>query len=269
MTRDELLELIPLYVLGHLEQDELRQVEALLKTDIDAQQQLHEYQALHETFVLSTPLRQAPAHLQDDLRRRLGAAAPSSAATQVTSKPTPAHIAAQQPTRITPRPTLPQETVPRRRAPLRALTGLAAVLAVTIVAIVLFRMAQDPYRLYEQITSQAGFARVPITALEDFGVGGELVISADRRSAVLALSNLPAITDAQTLQVWLAQANPELVVSGGLFRPMPGADGHTYLALPLDRSVDEYLRFSVSLEAAGGSQFPDKPTGPRILVVTL
>jgi anti-sigma-K factor RskA len=66
-----------------------------------------------------------------------------------------------------------------------------------------------------------------VTSLEDLGIGGELVISEDRRSAVLALSDLPVITDAQTLQLWLAQANPELVVSGGLFRPMPADDGRT------------------------------------------
>lgn len=227
MTRDELIDLLPLYALGHLDPEETAAVETLLATDDEARRLLAEYQAVRETFVLSTPLRQVPEHLQDDLRKRLATENALAAPTRVVAKPTPTQVALPQPTLMTPKPSLPSRGQRSRRLPITVLGGLAAALVLVAAVVLLLRAGQDPVRLYAQIASQAGARRVAVTSLEDLGIGGELVISEDRRSAVLALSDLPVITDAQTLQLWLAQANPELVVSGGLFRPMPADDGRT------------------------------------------
>ncbi len=269
MNREELIELLPLYALGHLDPEEKLAVEALLRDDAEARQLLDSYRLVQDTFILGTPLRQAPAHLQADLRHRLAMENAAQGPTQVTRRPLPADLASQQPTQQMRKPALRSRKLSRPRFSSVAFGGVAAALLLVVALLAFLRLGDNPVREYAQIIAQSGAERIAVTSLENFGIQGELVISADRRAAVLALSNLPAVTDAQTLQLWLAQVEPPIVVSGGLFRPMPAEDGRTYLTLPLDRPVDGYLRFSVSLEAEGGSQFPDKPTGPRIVVVAL
>ncbi|MEP6988838.1 MAG: hypothetical protein ABI970_24770, partial [Chloroflexota bacterium] len=87
MDRNELLDLIPAYALEALEPDEKQQVEALLKTDVEAQQLLAEYQDITNNLILATPARRAPVHLQDDLRKRLAANRPVQAAPSTAVRP--------------------------------------------------------------------------------------------------------------------------------------------------------------------------------------
>ena len=60
MDRNELLDLIPAYALEALEPDEKRQVEALLKTDSEAQQILADYQDIAHNLILATPSTACP-----------------------------------------------------------------------------------------------------------------------------------------------------------------------------------------------------------------
>ena len=71
--REELLNLIPAYAIGALDEQERIDFEAWLQTDPEAQAILADYQIVADHLVALAPLRPAPAHLQADLRQRLTA----------------------------------------------------------------------------------------------------------------------------------------------------------------------------------------------------
>src|SRR5512138_1779533 len=86
MAHDEhslLRENIPAYALGALDAEDVRALEAHLRTCQACQAELAEYRALSEHLVLSVPSRQpSPA-----LRRRLQSRLPSARAAQKASRP--------------------------------------------------------------------------------------------------------------------------------------------------------------------------------------
>src|SRR5690349_9153281 len=115
MNRETFLDLIPAYALGALDADEREAFETMLANDAEAQKLLAEYQGFTDLLVLTTPAQPAPAHLKDDLRKRL-------TEQRKTSKPVPEII------------TLPKspQPVPVRRSnrTMAGLLALAAMLAV-------------------------------------------------------------------------------------------------------------------------------------------
>lgn len=237
MNREDLFDLIPAYALGALDPDERAEVEALLAADAEARQLLADYERITGALVLAAPARPVPAGLQDDLRRRLAADRAAN----------------------------PQPRA--RRSWLPALVGMAAALLLALGALAVLRTPADPgAALYQRITSESGARRYPLEPGLQETTSGELVASADGRAAVIRVQTLPPIKADQTFQLWLADAGG--VRSGGLFR-FDDPAGTNYLIVPLDKPVDEYRAFGLSLEPAGGSPYPDRPTGPRVLRIEL
>jgi anti-sigma-K factor RskA len=246
MDRNTLLDLIPAYALGALDANERADVEALLAADVEAQQLLAEYQAVTEALVLATPARRAPAHMGDDLRRRLAAAPPASDQAAIKSLPT------------------------QRRAVLWTVLAAAAVVIVLAGLLLVLRntkpQSPDPAQLYAEIAAQPDALHIPITPVFQPSTSGELVASADGKQAVVLVENLPAIAANQTFQLWLV--DPAGAHSGGLLQ-FANAQGPNYIPLPLDKPISDYVGFGVSIEPQGGSPKSDGPTGPRAFGITL
>jgi anti-sigma-K factor RskA len=251
MDRETLLDLIPAYALGSLDAEEQQLVEALLAEDSEAQQLLAEYQAITDLLVLAVPVQPAPSHLQADLRQRLA---------QRREPETPA-----APVVAVPRPVLPAVT-----SPLRRWLALAAILTVIFGVVALLNSLQTPdlsgEALFSQLAAREDVIRVALVPGEDMTqLAGELVAVPDGTEAVIAVSNLPVLSEDETYQLWLAA--PDGVISGGLFAAE--SDGATYIVLPITRPVSSYNGFGVSREAAGGSPFPDRPAGTGVFRVPL
>ncbi len=238
MNREELLDLIPAYALGALDPDEHAEVEALLAADAEARHLLADYERLTSMLALAAPARSAPAGLQDDLRRRL---------------------AANRLPNVRPYPRLPWLSV---------MVGVAAALLVAVVGLLaVLRTPADPgAELYQRIVADPGARRYPLEPGLQETTSGELVASADGRAAVIRVQTLPPIEPDQTFQLWLADGDG--VSSGGLFR-FDDPAGPNYLIVPLEKPVEQYRAFGLSLEPAGGSPYSDRPTGPRVLRVEL
>jgi anti-sigma-K factor RskA len=119
-------------------------------------------------------------------------------------------------------------------------------------------------QLFAQLTQEENVRRVALTPSEGHDqLAGELVSDGSR--AVIQVWQLPALSSDQTFEVWLIdEAGAQ---SGGLVQAAP-PDQPTYILVPLDKPLDEYQAFGVSIEPAGGS--PEAgPTGPRIFGVSL
>ncbi len=257
MDRETVLELIPAYALGALDADERAAVEALLATDADARKLLAEYQTITDHLSLMTPARRAPAHLQGDLRSRLAA----QRSTQRTAPAVPVSAPPPPVTAITRPPRVQRLWLP--------LTAAAAIVLVA-AALLFLRGGQAPAnpgeQLFTQIVAQADARQIPITASENQVATGEMVLTADGTQAVIRVAQLPTITTEQTFQLWLIDANGAR--SGGLLQ-FANAQGTNYIVLPLEKPVQEYAGFGVSIEPAGGSPNPDGPSGPRVFGVSI
>lgn len=249
MDRQTLLELIPAYALGALDEAEQAEVEARLADDPEAQALLADYRAVTQTLSLTTPARTAPAHLADDLRKRVQAT--------------------QSPAVLAP----PPSPATRRFPGWRWLALAASVLVVVVAAWTIFFMQQseqavcpNTQALYQQIIAADNYVRVDLNPGEDFAgvVSGELVADPQANAAIMHMRNLPDVPAEQVFQLWLAA--PDQTVSGGLFR---GTGSDTCIILPLEQPLEQYNGFGVSLEAAGGSPNPNGRTGPRVLNVRL
>lgn len=245
MDRETLLNLIPAYALGALDPEERAEFEAWLPSDPEAQRLLAEYQAVADSLVLMTPARQAPNHLQADLRRRLAESRGQSSAA------------------------MPRRAVSRRIRLWRPLAA-AAVIALVAAAILFWTATQviapndSAAQLFAQLAQEENVRRIALSPGEGQNqVAGELL--SDGRRAVIQVWQLPALSADQTFELWLIDENGPR--SGGLVRAEPPGQP-TYIVVPLDKPLEAYQAFGVSIEPAGGSPEPG-PTGPRVFGVSL
>jgi anti-sigma-K factor RskA len=242
MDRNELLDLIPAYALEALEPDEKLQVEALLKTDAEAQQILAEYQDITNNLILATPARPAPAHLQDDLRKRLAASRPSQAA-----------------------PSVPKLNQRRRIAVWMPLLAATAIIAIVfgVRAYLNRNPAQD---LYNQIVAMPDHKTMPIPGADGTTPIGEMVATADGSQAVIRMTRMPALQSDHTFQLWLIDDSG--AHNGGLF-PFLQPDSTYYVIVPLpqNKNVLSYKAYGVSVEPSGGS--PEPSTTPIVVISTV
>ncbi len=252
--RGELLDLIPAYAIGALDEDERAEFETWLQHDPEAHAILADYQAVADHLVALAPLRPAPGHLQADLRQRLAASPGKDAATKPVESPD-----------------MIRKLLRRRITWVLA----AALFAVVILGVLLNQLnsadhspVPTPAELYAQLAAQSGSSRYEVVAGEvDTAVSGNLVISPDGKQAVLCIWSLPPIPNDQTFQMWLIDTSGTRT-SGGLFRSDPSQKA-VYIQVPFEQPVTAYQGVGVSLEPSGGSPYEDQPTGPRVLSVPL
>lgn len=261
MDRNTLLDLIPAYALGALDIEERAEVEALLATDVEAQQMLAEYQAMADDLILTTPVRNAPAHLSGDLRQRLAANRPLVVA--AAPRPTPA-----EPT-LVPSPVKPNL---RRQSPVWIpYIAAAAMLAIVLAAVLLLQTPSgppsDPAQRYQWIVNQENVRRIPIAAADpSLTTHGELVLTSDGKYGVIEVQQLPEIPNNQTYQLWLI--DDQGAHSGGIM-DFSQPHGPNYISLPLEKAADDYDAFGLSIEPEGGSPDPNGPTGDRVFGVAV
>lgn len=235
MEREEMLNLIPAYALGALDEDDRLRVEGLLANDTEAQQLLADYQTIQSALIFSAPLRNAPAHLTDDLQRRL---------------------AAEKPGHKT------------RRFSLIRYGWAAAVLLVAafVGVLLLLNRPSSPETIYNALVNDVESRLVEVVPVLTNSLDGELIIAKNDNQAVIRVNNLPAITNNQAFQLWMVDENGAR--SGGIFQ-FEQPQLTNYIVIPLEKPASEYDRFGVSLEPVTGSPLADGPSGPQILSIPL
>jgi len=255
MDREALLESIPAYTLGALDEEERRQLEQLLHTDAEAQERLAEYEAIADVLVMDVPLREAPSHLRDNLRNRLAQQRPAESA---------------RPANVTNLP--PQTEVPQRSTPRSVwLTAAAAVVvlffAAGVIGVLMLNTGEvsppSGQVVWAELSQQEDVQRFPVEVGDFEDVTGGLLVSADGSQAVLRVANFPEIDEDQTFQFWFITEEEDR--SGGTWFPRADRD-EFFIVLDLDVPLEELVRIGCSVEPEGGSE---SPTGPRVFNVPL
>jgi anti-sigma-K factor RskA len=246
MDRETFLNLIPAYALGALDDDERAEFEARIADDAEGRTLLAEYQEVAQALIMAAPVREAPAHLGADLRKRLK------------TEPPVEH----------------SEAEPEKATGPIWTRWLSAAAILALLFGVIWGLTQLPteslpegQQLYHDLNAMSSATRLNIAPGEEFiNVSGQLVANPGSTQAVIQVANLPQLGEDQTYQLWLA--GPDGVISGGLFQAL-SSDAPTYVVLPLELPFEDYQGFGVSLEPAGGSPFPDQRSGPRVFNVRL
>ena len=251
MSREDVLQLIPAYVLDALENDARQEVDGLLIVDSEAQALLQQYRQVESVLPFMAVHRSPSSDLRDRFLERLHEdTAPSdepSNVVQFSEKPK-------------------RKGIPLRR---RYLVSLVATVALAVVGLIFILTtepeAPTPQVAFYEISNQIDAERITVAASVDSVVEGDLVISSDREHAALRLKQLPVINADQAFQLWMVDENGP--VSGGVY-PMPD-DYALYLVIPIEKPIDQYVRFGVSLEPAGGSPLGNKASGERVFQIIL
>jgi len=233
MQRQDLLEKIPDYLLGLLSDAEAAELETFLASDAEAQQALEAYRVVMESIALSAPYVAPPPTLEAKLERAIA---------------------------------------PKRQHPphhLFFLLGTMAALFSIIVGAWLFLRPQDtsPNTIaekFEAIGTDPNGVEVPLVPDLSPQTQGALRFRSGSNVAIIQIKNPPPITPDQVYQIWIVdQYGP---VSGGIYQLDPDVN---YIELELEKPVDEYVRFGMTIEPYGGSPFLSRPSGTRIFNIQL
>ncbi len=243
--RDHVIELIPAYVLGSLDEGESLDVGRHLEDCPTCRVELAAYQSVFEMLPLAAPDAE-PSPL---LKERLLAQVRTSPARK--SAPSRAPVPAQ----VTSPP--PPSLLTAIRSRFKRLrwqpVALLFVVALVVSNVLLWR------EVTQSETDSSSWRRVSLTGSDAAPEArGIIYISADGRNGTLVVDGLPQLSQEQQYQLWLIQDGRR--ASGAVFSV--NEDGYRGLQIEADQPLRDFDAFGVTIEPAGGSP---GPTGERVL----
>lgn len=266
MSRDELLQLIPAYVLGALEEDERSQVELLLVDDAEAQTIEKEYREIEMMLPFTAVNREASPDLKDRLLQRIredDAADETDAIATVDETDDNDDTA---PENVVPY-SGPYKEKPKRRPRRQVVLPLVAAIVIVLVGLVFVltstQQTETPQAVFRSLYEERDAAHVYVTPSADSAVSASLLISSDGERAALRVQQLPELGSDQTFQLWLIDDAGSQ--NGGIYQADKKSE--LYLVIPNEKPIYTYNRFGMSIEPAGGSPLGDSPTGDRVFAV--
>jgi anti-sigma factor RsiW len=230
------LEQLPAYALGSLDDDEAILVAKHLADCAACRAELHAYEAVADQLALTAP----PAALPVDLKRRL-----------MERVQTPRLKTGSQPQ---PQPRVAERGLGRRLLPVWGLVSLVLILVLAASTLLLWQRVN---RL--EFVGPAGMRAVSVSGAGTVPQASAfVVISVDGRSGALVVDQLPPLDSERQYQLWLIRDQER--TSGAVFSTDERGYGGTRIRAP--RSLLEYSDVSVTIEPKGGSP---SPTGEEVL----
>lgn len=250
LSRDELLQLIPVYVVDALEDEERSQVEALLAMDEEARRLEADYRQVQMILPLSVKSQQAPSEVKDRLFKQI-------------------HEDKIEPD------TVGLESVPRKEKrkviqhKRRYILPFVAAFGIIIVGFALVLTNRDesesPYTVFRELYNQPYTEKVYVSDSGQSPTEGTLVIAEDGDKAVLRVEQVPVLEDNQVFQLWLVEPNE--VNNGGTY--LANERSELYIVVPNEYPINRYSRFGISIEPTGGSPLGNAPSGDRVFSVDI
>jgi anti-sigma-K factor RskA len=231
----ELIDLIPPYALGILNEEEREQVTRHLKTCATCRDELAAYESITDSMAMAVPPEMPPPDLKQKLKGRI---------------PQKTYQAMEE----TSQPMWKQRlTTWRRRLP----DGLRWQPAFVFVIIVVVFLV-GAFFIWQQAIVPSN-RQIELTATDTApNASGIIEITNDGREATLTVSGLPVLTQENQYQLWLIQDGQR--VSGAVFSV--NENGTANVPIDSGRPLIEYGAFGITIEPAGGSP---GPTGDRVL----
>lgn len=248
MLDEHVVDLLPAYALGSLDDDELVRVAGHLARCAQCRSELTAYENTVDQLALAGPLQTPPADLKTKIMQRVE---------QSTVNP---------PVRV-PRPV--QTPQPPRRsfgALLREMlaqpTGIVFAFAALLLMVIL---AGSSFVLWQRVNDLQ--ARVPADTMQVVhlagtnnapGTRGYMMVFKNENYGTLVVEDAPMLQTGYQYQLWLIKDGKR--TSGGVF----SVDGQGYgtLQVSANSPLNSYSSFGVTIEPAGGSP---GPTGKKVL----
>jgi anti-sigma-K factor RskA len=232
------VELLPNYVLGGLDEEEEYQVFEHLAACPGCRAELRLYQNTVEQLALAAPDAAPSPELADRLMARIAKADSSR--------------------RIGPAQTRwwqPLVNFGRRAAPVWGVISLFLIVVLGLSNLLLWQRVNQL-----ETSSVAGVMRtITLKGTADAPYGtGTIIISLDGEHGTLVVDRLPVLSDEQQYQLWLSQNGYR--ASGGVFSVSKSGYGSVWVSAPYP--LASYTDFGVWIEPAGGSA---DPTGIKVL----
>jgi anti-sigma factor RsiW len=232
MSNDlHVLESLPAYVLGSLDEEEAQSVKEHITGCHLCRQELDAFQAVADQLPLAVPEARPSSDLSARLMERI-----QSVSVKQTTPPV-------------------RWRFPRRLLPVGALAGLFLIIILAFSNVLLWQRMNN----LEVLSGPLGMRAIALqntTAAPS--ASGFVVMGADGQNGVLVVDKLPPLDATHEYQVWLVrEASP----SGG---PVFSVDEHGYRGVRLE-APDSLLSYSevwVTIEPAGGSA---SPSGKQVL----
>ena len=232
LNDNHVLESIPAYVLGSLEEDEERLVAAHLEGCYACRKELESYQTVADELLLVSPVAGPPADLKPRLLERVERL-------EKKRRPQPAGW-----------------QVPGRLVPVGAAAGLFLIILLAVSNLMLWNRVMQAQGV---MTGPLGMRAIALANTDEApGASGVVIVSADGLNGVLVVDELQPLDETQEYQVWLERDSTE--TSAAVFAV--DEDGYRGVRLTAPESLLNYSSVKVTIEPVGGSAYA---TGPQVL----
>ena len=232
-SAEQIMELLPAYVLGALDEEDKQLVAEYLAACQLCQTEWQAHQAVFAQLALSAPEAAPPPALKERLMAR------------IRSEVSP------PPVRLRPPQQQPAAGFWPRLAPVWGVASLLLIIVLIASNLLLWRQFSQRSEPVMQVVNLFGAGQAP-------GARGVIVITNDGRRGRLVVEGLPPLGAQQQYQLWLVK--DEQRDSGVVFPITP--DGFWSGTIEAPEPLLNYLRFDITVEPEGGSA---NPTGAPVL----
>ena len=230
MKHDQILEMLPAYALGCLDEEESVLVSDHIETCAKCNGQFLEYRSTVDAMAYGSPGVYPPDSLKQKLMQRI----------QTTAE----------------KPSVSQPAIKHRKlkslwqsfSPAWAFASLALIVSLTVINLLQWHHTQ---KLQKEIAVELLILKMKGTPKAPKG-DGTFIISQNRKKGVLVASDLPIPKENQQYQLWMKKNGQQ--VSGGVFSVTP--TGYAVVEIQSKESLSNFQSFEITLEPTGGSITP-------------
>jgi len=237
IDHDHINDLLPIYALGCLDNDEAALVSQHLAVCDTCQNRLTEYRQSVDLLVHVAPEVFPPNTLKTQLLRRIAATSDTHGRLQRTP---------------------PKRRMGSRFFPAWAIVGL--IIIVGLAGINLMQWQNHLRKIQAEVAGELLIVRMKGTSRAPEG-DGTFVIGQDCKQAVLVASDLPVLDEGHQYQLWMVK--DEQRISGGIFSV--GSNGYATVKIYSKELLTNFRTFEVTVEPTGGSLKP----GDYLVMVSL
>ena len=229
------LESLPAYVLGSLEDEEARLVAEHITVCDLCRKELDAYQMVADQLPLAIPDALPSVELRSRLMEHI----------QSLNKESVSRSAGWR--------------LPRRLIPAGVFAGLLLIVLLAFSNLLLWQRLKN----LEVLTGPLGMRAIALQNTDEApGASGFVIVGADGQNGVLVVDQLPPLDEAREYQVWLERDGK--YTNGAIF-PVD-ENGYRGVRITAPESLLAYWSVQVTIEPAGGS---DAPIGRQVLVGSL